>query len=100
MAELKEELSESMYCMLLALRAERHGYGVIQYVTDFTGGLLNLGAGTFYSSLKKLERAGWIRRTRTDDRRHYYLLTERGRRALTDEAARIARLHSYGKGLS
>lgn len=100
MADLKEELSETMYCILLALREERHGYGVIQHVADFTAGHVQLGAGTVYTSLKKLERAGWIARTRTEERRHYYVLTERGTQALDDQTRRIERLHAYGRGIS
>lgn len=99
MADLKEELSETMFCILLSLRQERHGYGIIQHVEDFTAGYVHLGAGTVYTSLKKLERAGWIDRTRTEDRRHYYALTPRGAQALAEQARRIARLHAYGKGL-
>ncbi len=100
MADLKEELSETMYCILLSLREERHGYGVIQHVADFTAGDITLGAGTVYTSLKKLQRAGWIESTRTEDRRHYYVLTDRGKQALADQTRRIARLHAYGKGTS
>lgn len=100
MADLKEELSETMYCILLALREERHGYGVIQHVADFTAGYVQLGAGTIYTSLKKLERAGWIARTRTEERRHYYVLTERGTRALDEQTRRIERLHAYGRGIA
>lgn len=99
MADLKEELSETMYCILLSLREERHGYGIIQHVADFTAGHVQLGAGTVYTSLKKLERAGWIDRTHTEDRRHYYVLTQRGTRALAEQTRRIARLHAYGKGI-
>ena len=100
MADLKEELSETMYCILLSLRDERHGYGIIQHVAEFTAGHVQLGAGTVYTSLKKLERSGWIDRTRTEDRRHYYALTDRGTRALAEQTQRIERLHTYGRGLS
>ena len=100
MAILREELSETMYCILLSLRDERHGYGVIQHVAEFTAGYVQLGAGTVYTSLKKLERAGWIDRTRTEDRRHYYILTERGNHALAEQTRRIERLHAYGRGIS
>jgi DNA-binding PadR family transcriptional regulator len=100
MADLKDELSETMYCILLSLREERHGYGIIQHVEEFTAGYVQLGAGTVYTSLKKLERAGWIDRTRTEDRRHYYALTPRGTQALTDQSHRIARLHAYGKSIT
>ena len=100
MTDLKEELSETMYCILLSLREERHGYGVIQYVADFTAGYVQIGAGTIYTSLKKLERAGWIDRTRTEARRHYYVLTERGTRALAEQTRRIERLYTYGRGIA
>lgn len=100
MADLKEDLSETMYCILLSLREERHGYGVIQHVADFTAGHVQLGAGTVYTSLKKLERAGWIDKTRTEDRRHYYRLTDRGAQALADQTRRIERLHTYGRDIS
>jgi len=97
-ADLKEELSETMYCILLSLRAERHGYGIILHVAEFTAGAVQLGAGTIYTSLKKLERAGWINRTPTENRRHYYVLTQRGVRALDEQTSRIERLHAYGRG--
>lgn len=100
MADLKEELSETMYCILLSLREERHGYGIIQHVAEFSADFVRLGAGTVYTSLKKLERAGWIERTRTEERRHYYVLTERGGRALDDQTRRIERLHAYGRELA
>ncbi len=98
MADLKEELSETMYCILLSLREERHGYGVIQDVTAFTAGAIQIGAGTMYTSLKKLERAAWISRTRTEERRNYYVLTARGNRALAEQTRRIERLFAYGRG--
>lgn len=100
MADLKEELSETMYCILLSLRHERHGYGIAQHVAEFTSGHVQIGAGTIYTSLKKLERAGWINRTRTEDRRHYYALTERGTRALAEQTRRITRLHAYGRDVA
>lgn len=100
MTDLREELSETMYCILLSLREERHGYGVIQHVAAFTSGSIQLGAGTVYTSLKKLERAGWVDRTRTEDRRHYYLLTERGSQALAEQTRRIERLHAYGRDIA
>ena len=100
MTDLKEELSETMYCILLSLREERHGYGIIQHVADFSAGYVQIGAGTIYTSLKKLERAGWIDRTRTEERRQYYVLTERGTRALAEQTRRVERLYAYGRGIA
>jgi len=92
MADLKEELSETMYCILLSLREERHGYGVIQHVADFTAGHVQVGAGTVYTSLKKLERAGWIDHSsrRARDRRLAWVTGVVGALILVGAAVRVA----------
>ena len=41
-----ETLTEQMYYVLLSLREERHGYGVMQYISALTEGRLGVGAGT------------------------------------------------------
>lgn len=99
MTHLNDPISDTMFCILLALQEERHGYGVMRYVADLTGGDMVLGAGTVYTSLRKLQRAGWIEATRETDRRRYYVLTTAGERGLRAAVARFARLHSYGKEL-
>lgn len=88
-----------MFYILLALRQERHGYGIMQHVRALTGGRIELGAGTIYSTLGKLERQGLIVATTEVDRRKNYLITERGAAALSAEARRIAELHHNAKGL-
>lgn len=86
-----ETLTEQMYYVLLALRAERHGYGVMQYITDLTGGQLSVGAGTLYALLDRFEKDGLIARTRMEDNRKYYRLTEAGEQILLSEYRRIRR---------
>jgi len=51
-------MSETMLYILLSLREERHGYGVMQHVKELTDGRIVLGAGTIYQSLGKLETDG------------------------------------------
>lgn len=92
-------MSETLFLILLALRDERHGYGVMQVVKEQTGGRVNLGAGTVYTTLAKLERAGWITAAREVERRKYYSITPAGTEALTAEARRIADLYHYAKEL-
>ena len=54
-------LTEVTFYILLALCEPRHGYAVMQFVAERTGGRLELGAGTLYGALGTLEKRGWIR---------------------------------------
>ena len=86
-----ETLTEQMYYVLLALREERHGYGVMQYISALTAGRVEVGAGTLYALLDRFERDGLIARTRSEDTRKYYRLTEEGECTLRNEYERIRR---------
>lgn len=44
-------LTEVTFYILLALCEPRHGYAVMQFVAERTGGRLELGAGTLYGAL-------------------------------------------------
>ena len=46
-----DTLTEPMYYVLLSLVEERHGYGVMQYASQLTGGRVAIGAGTLYALL-------------------------------------------------
>ena len=92
-------MSETMFCILFALREERHGYGVMQYVLSATGGRVKLGAGTVYQTLGKLERDKLIRVTREADRKKEYVVTETGAGVLYAEARRITALYELAKEL-
>lgn len=86
-------MSETMFYILLSLREERHGYGIMQHVKELTNGRITLGAGTIYQSLQKLETDGLISSTREVDRKKLYLITDIGRQILSDEANRIRELY-------
>ena len=84
-----ETLTEQMFYVLLSLREERHGYGIMQAITELTGGRVSVGAGTLYALLERFEKDGLIRRTRTEDNRKYYILMPEGERTLQNEDERI-----------
>lgn len=86
-----DTLTEPMYYVLLALTQERHGYGVMQYAEQLTGGRVRIGAGTLYALLARFETEGLIRATREEEKRKYYLLTDAGRKTLEDEFERLRR---------
>jgi DNA-binding PadR family transcriptional regulator len=93
-------LTPAAFHILLALAdGEKHGYAIKQDVATLTGGVLTLGPGTLYGTIKRLLADGWIEESderpdpRLDDeRRRYYRLTETGARVARAEAERLARL--------
>jgi len=89
-------LSPAVFHILLALAdEERHGYAVMRDIEARTDGLVKVGPGMLYGSIKWLLRDGFIeeaaRRARAhdDERRRYYRLTPVGRELLRAEAARL-----------
>ncbi len=85
-------LSETGYYILLSLRRERHGYGIMQDVESMTDGRLRIGAGTLYGTLGKMEKQGFIEATAVEDRRKLYQLTADGRELLRREIERLDEL--------
>ncbi len=92
-------MSETMFYILLSLREERHGYGIMQYVKELTGQRLVLGAGTVYQSLGKLEKGGLIASTKEIDRKKQYIITDAGYEILLEEAKRIRKMCRDMEGL-
>ena len=86
--------------VLLALAGEeRHGYAILQEVTQLTDGEIELEPGTLYRALHRMLKDGWIAESSRrpaadldDERRKYYRLTPLGRRIASAEADRLFRL--------
>jgi len=55
----------------------KHGYALILDIKEFAG--LQLGPGTLYGALDRLEKLGLIEALPADDRRHPYRITSAGR---------------------
>lgn len=86
-------MTETGFYILLCLRQESHGYGIIQRVEALTQGEIRIAPGTLYGSLSKMERDGLIRFVREEERRRLYCITELGRQVLELEMKRIERLY-------
>ena len=54
-------LTEVTFYILLSLYAPKHGYAVMQFIEEKTGGRLSLGAGTLYGALNSLQEKIWIK---------------------------------------
>ena len=89
-------LSEATYCILLALAEPLHGYGIMQKVEAGSEGLVHIGPGTLYGALTSLEKEKLIALFDTVERRKRYALTEKGRRVLAAELARLRMLTRLG----
>ena len=88
-------LTPAVFHILLALAdGPLHGYGIMQAVENTAAGEPPMGPGTIYGSLQRMEEAGLVKEqaARTDDRRRIFTLLPAGRRALAQEAERLARL--------
>ena len=73
-----------------------HGWAISQRIRQQSGDVLQLGQGTLYPALHKLEQYGWISSewavSENNRRAKYYTLTSSGRKALQHEAAQWDRL--------
>jgi DNA-binding PadR family transcriptional regulator len=71
--------------LALSLRA-RHGYELMQQVEQDSNGLIKLGPGALYGTVKQLLEEMLIEEVPSDDkRRRYYALTDKGLQRLGTE---------------
>jgi transcriptional regulator len=82
--------------VLKALQLEpMHGWGITERIEQWSEHVLQLGQGTLYPALYRLERQGFIRSewrvTENNRRARYYALTRPGRRQLDAELAQWRR---------
>ena len=73
-------LTHTTYYILISLTSPLHGYGIMQKVEEISEGEVNLGPGTLYGALGKLEKDGLIKKISEEenDRRKSYILTDLG----------------------
>ena len=92
-------LTEATYYILISLTMPLHGYGVMQKIEEFSKGRVNLGAGTLYGALSKLDKEGLIIQTENDnsDRRKNYTITEIGKQVIKLEVKRLKELVDVGE---
>ena len=99
-------LTPAVFHVLLALAGgERHGYAIMQEVTESTDGQIKMGPGTLYGTIKRLLQAKMIEESDErpdphldDERRRYYRLTAVGEKIVTAEARRYAAIVEIARG--
>jgi DNA-binding PadR family transcriptional regulator len=93
-ASPRPALTDLAFHILIALGSRPvHGYAIGKDVEAQSGGRLDPSTGTLYQALHRLKDEGLIASMeppeRSDERRKYFQLTERGRRAAEAEARRL-----------
>ncbi|MDR2998464.1 MAG: PadR family transcriptional regulator, partial [Microbacterium sp.] len=78
-----------LYLLSLLAESPQHGYGIIQALTDRTGGTYTPSAGTIYPRLAKLEEEGLVTKT-VDGRTTIYAITDAGRAELASRSDDLA----------
>jgi DNA-binding PadR family transcriptional regulator len=90
------ELSNDPGLLVLTSLADRpkHGYAITLDVADFAG--VQLGPGTLYGALARLESKGLIEALPAEDRRRPYRLTAAGTAALEHELQMLQAVAQQG----
>ena len=94
-----QPLTEALFYILLAARKPVHGYGIIQEVSEMTGGRVSLGPGTLYGAINSLLDRGWIVLYSAEigsRKKKEYVITDQGRAAFAVELRRLRELVSNG----
>ena len=81
-----------------------HGYAIARWVQQLTGAVLQIGEGSLYPALHRLEERGWVaadwRISEHNRRAKFYRLTTQGRAQLRAETATWTRfVDAVGKVL-
>jgi PadR family transcriptional regulator len=80
-----------------------HGWAIAQRIKQISNDVLQVGQGSLYPALHKLEQQGWIEaywgESDNNRRAKYYTITRDGRRALKEEAANWERLSAAISGI-
>ena len=99
MAKEKGDLLQGTLDMLVlkALQLEpMHGWGITERIEQWSESVLQVGQGTLYPALYRLERQGLIHSewkiTQNNRRARYYALTREGRRQFSEEVEQWRRV--------
>lgn len=83
-------MTETIYYVLLALKEERHGYAIIQYISQLTEERIQMGTGTLYTMLGRLVDDKLITVVSADSKKKTYKITPDGDQLLQTELERLA----------
>lgn len=87
-----ETLTESMFCVLMALNhGPMCGIDIADYVERRTAGRVQLGPATLYTILGKFEKEKLIQEVSVEGRKRTYRITGKGSASYQNELERLRR---------
>ena len=86
-----------MFYILLCLQKEVCGIDIMVMVSVISNGRVSIGPGTLYAMLQKFEDNEIIEKTREENRKKWYLITDAGKQMLEDELKRLESMLSDAK---
>ena len=89
-------LTEGVYYILVSLYEPRHGYGIMQFVSELSDGRVELGPGTIYGAIKTLVKRKWIIPLDEGGRKKEYVITDAGKLMVENEMKRLYELYHNG----
>jgi DNA-binding PadR family transcriptional regulator len=87
-------LEPALLILISLADGPKHGYAMMEDIEQLY--LVRLGPGTLYGALARLERQQWIVPLPSHDRRQPYALTDKGRRLLQMQLARLQTIATVG----
>lgn len=90
-----EELSDSIFMILMAMVEPRHGYGIMQMLNEKTEKNLQIGPATMYTTLKKMKEAEWIEAIAEEEGKIVYQITLKGKEVLLRDFSRRKKLVKF-----
>ncbi len=92
-------MTEPAFYTLLSLLESRHGYSIMQYAAQISGGRVSLGAGTLYGLLARLCADKLIEMVSAVGKRKTYRITFLGMAVLQSECERLHHQLSTAMGV-
>lgn len=91
--------SASLHVLLALVDGDKHGYAIMREVERISDGVVRMGPGTLYGTIRRLLQDGLIEESderpdpaMDDERRRYYRATGLGERVCRAEVGRLASL--------
>jgi DNA-binding PadR family transcriptional regulator len=94
--DVLRRVGEASVLILISLAdGPKHGYALIRDIKELAD--VELGPGTLYGALDRLERLGLIEQLPAEDRRHPYRILARGAAALRLHLDSLERVSAAGR---
>ena len=95
-----EMLTESMFYVLMAFtKGEMCGIEIVEFITARSRGRVPMGPATLYTILGKFEKENYIEEVSVEGRKRTYRITSLGRKAYSEELARLKQCVTDAEGV-